>query len=383
MQYIKLLEQLAIMICPSEQEAAVTFVNKLLTLMKTDIYNDEDPELLFIFGLITDLYSYSVRTQGQKISLSTFAQRFMGLVILHAKSTDEYAIYCSDFLNILRNKIIYKSLRVSKEQSELSRAYLDGVKVHPDLLPSSKIKSVNDYIANVQKVAEIAQNNILKRFEAQTFKDLNYSVKLDLDNLVMVLNILLNRVENPYPILQNLYNLALPLKNKEQIFDALISALDKEIKKFELTQQLSKNTDPNISLASINFDSDDEEQPLLPQEKETPRMEVNLILIPQLEMPPLSFSSALSNYICKKLTKYTEPLSSAFSFFLGDQRRYTTQVKQILFQIDDGEHLEIENILEQLKDIKITNQQDDLVGIISSIEKKFKAELHSTHGRAL
>ncbi|KTD51007.1 DNA repair protein [Legionella quateirensis] len=239
MWYIKFLEQLATTICASDASAAVVFINQLMTLVKKEIFGDEDLEPLFVLGLIKDLFKYSKNTKDKDITLAEFAQKCMGLVILHAKSSDDESIYCIDFIDILKDKTIFNALNINKDLAVLRQECLDGKRKSESILPSSELKTVNDYIANRVQLTTYTQNYMLKLFERKSFNDLKYVVKVDLGYSVHVLTVLLNQQKNPYPVLKSLHSFLLPLKDKDKRFDLLIRSVEKEINTMEQSEKSS------------------------------------------------------------------------------------------------------------------------------------------------
>ena len=239
MWYIKFLEQLATTICPSDASAAAAFINQLMALVKKEIFGNNDLEPLFLLGLIKDLFKYSKTNKDKVITLSEFAQKCMGLVILHAKSSDDESIYCIDFIDILKDKTIFNALNINKDLAVLRKECLDGKRKSESIVPSSELKSVNDYIANRVRLTTYTQNYMLKLFERKSFTDLNYLVKVDLGYSVYVLTVLLNQQKNPHALLKSLHSFLLPLQYKDKSFDLLISSIETEIKTMEQSEKSS------------------------------------------------------------------------------------------------------------------------------------------------
>lgn len=230
MWYFKFLEHLAASICVSDSRNAVLFITQLITLVKREIYADNEFEPLFILGLVKDLFNYSKSSKNKDITLSQFAQRCMGLVLLHAKSSDEEAIFSIDFIDILKDKTIFNALNISKNLAVLREEYLDGTRNSNTVLSSSDLRSINGYIVNRSLLIDYTLNYMLKEIELQTFADLNYVVSVDLKNLQHILLALSNQQKSPVTVLKSLHSFLLILEHKDSQLDELIHSVENEIK---------------------------------------------------------------------------------------------------------------------------------------------------------
>ncbi|RUR17755.1 hypothetical protein ELY21_10620 [Legionella sp. km535] len=230
MWYFKFLEHLAASICVSEARKAVLFIKQLITLVKREIYADNEFEPLFILGLVKDIFNFLKSSKNKDITLSQFAQRCVGLVILHAKSSDEEAIFSIDFIDVLKDKTIFNALNISKELAVLREEYLDGTCESDSVLSSSDLRSINEYIANRSLLIDYTLNNMLRQIEKKTFADLNYVVSVDLNYLQHVLFALSNQQKHPVPVLKSLHSFLLVLEHKDSRLDELIHSIENEIK---------------------------------------------------------------------------------------------------------------------------------------------------------
>ncbi|WP_298626283.1 hypothetical protein [uncultured Legionella sp.] len=362
MWYIQLLEQLITSSNYSFDPSAISFIKELLESVKRDVIGRDEFQLEFLFGFICDIYKYYERSNDHKTPQIQFAPFCVGLVMLHAKSSEETELWSIDFLNVLYNQRIYAALNRDLHLDEFMfhsyNDYLNGINTHRSIIPLKFIRNINEYVINRNKIINFILTDVLKQFEFKAYKDLNYSVKVDLTFLVGVLNKLLNQIEDPGIVLKGLYAQLIPLKNTEKDaddkFNMLIEAVAREIKKFE-----------RIGL------------------KQGHKLRVNLVLMPEIVVPLPKPTPQLLAYIQSKLEHYTKAPSTLSSFFWSTHRNYQVQVRGLLHQIKKGHIVSTESILDELFKIKITDARDELVKIIHSVTERSNNELRSLVGTAL
>ncbi len=226
MWYIELLKHLAKTICPSEENEAILFVTNLIDLFRNHLYEGQEPEPLFIFGFIVGLYKYSLVNQKNSISLKQFSEHSVGLLILHAKFSDDYALYCEDFVKVISNHIILSSLNLNDELFNLRKDYLDGVRHHESIHSWPSIENINEYITNRLLLNNITLTDVLKRLERETFAKLGYFIDSSLDDMVELLNKYLPQLTDPVSTMESLSHFLEPYKNIESTLDEFIATVD-------------------------------------------------------------------------------------------------------------------------------------------------------------
>lgn len=389
MWYILLLQQLAESPDSSFNPRAVLFIKNLIDSVKINVFNNEELEPQFIFGLLSDIYKSSLQPKFLNTSFSQFAQFCMGLAILHAKNADDHAIFCSDFTDVMNNPKIYKLLNLDLELSLFQynywKEYKKGKQTYKSIPSLISIKDINQYISIREQFLNATQTDMLKQFEFRALVDLNYVVRTDVDHLVFVLNILLNQIEDPYVVLTGLYEHIQNLKSIDDKFDCFLDAVKREIDKFERTDSKASE---NIIKKSIkkaykhNYkrlnDYDTESEDELQNPDELPcKTKVILELVHPKQiltsgLPDVSLTAAL-----QRLKDYTQPQAKLFSFFLSPQRNHVSEVKGLIQQVDRGHIVTLVPLVEELQQIKITHPKDLLLKIISGLESEMMSTLNN------
>lgn len=384
MWYILLLQQLAESPGLPFNPRAVFFIKNLIESVKIHVFDNEKLEPQFIFGLLSDIYSRSLQPKFLYTSFSQFAQFCMGLAILHAKSAYDNTIFCSDFTDVLNNPKIYKLLNLDLELSLFQynswKEYKNGKQTYKSIPPLISITDINQYISIREQFLNTIQTDMLKQFEFRALADLNYVVRVDVDHLVFVLNILLNQIEDPYVVLIGLYEHIQNLKNVDDKFDCFLDAVKREIDKFERSDSKSLETISQKPIKKSNKhhytrlnDYDTESEDELQNPDELPcKTKVFLELIPSKQILTSGLIDALH-----RLKDYTQPQAKLFSFFVSAQRNHVSEVKKLL-QLVDTEHIvNLVSLVEELRQIKITHTKDLLLKIISSLETELMSTLNN------
>ncbi len=350
MWYMDLLKHLAGTICNDERNA-VEFINNLFNVLRTDIFYGEKLEPLMIFGVINDLYKYSL-ANNKKTSLEQFAEKCIGLIVIHAKYSGDFKICCDDFIEIIKNKSIASVLKLNDELRSLHKRYIDGTKKNKEIEIEGKIRNINQFIFNRKLIHDAVLTDVVKRIEKTTFAELDFYVRVPIDDIVMVLNILLNQMDNTKEIVADLYNYLLEYLSIEPGFDQLIFEIDRNLSEFGVLKEHLNESD-----------KDDQENGI-----SNSKMVVTLVLKSSQPVQDTEPNPAIIN-ICKQLDDYAKKAPKANSFFISNSSRYREGVACILQQIKNHEFLTVESILEQLKTIRILDSTDELVSIIESISR--------------
>ncbi|HAU1291079.1 TPA: hypothetical protein F8S00_14650, partial [Legionella pneumophila] len=307
MWYDTLLEYLGEKICPSNKEKARLLVSQLLKLLKEDPDFGENFEPEFIFGVMVALYDYSTNHGNQNVSLDEFGKYCIGLIMVFSKISEDLSVYCSDFIYILSDKTIVQELKIKEELANIRKDYLEKKRVNPDVTPFIDQKDVENPFKIYSRIGELAKIDLLKQFESHTLACLNFSVKIQTEKIVGMLNDLLNHMKNQQVIVSELYQYLLPYKGKDDLFDALILSLKRELKKLTKTQL------PSTS-------------------------KINLVLIPALKLDHLPRYNPEIVNICEKLENYVFKGSNKKSSFFSAKNycNHTKEVNEIVQKILKG-----------------------------------------------
>ncbi|HAT1658416.1 TPA: hypothetical protein RG395_001191 [Legionella pneumophila] len=341
MWYDTLLEYLGEKICPSNKEKARLLVSQLLKLLKEDPDFGENFEPEFIFGVMVALYDYSTNHGNQNVSLDEFGKYCIGLIMVFSKISEDLSVYCSDFIYILSDKTIVQELKIKEELANIRKDYLEKKRVNPDVTPFIDQKDVENPFKIYSRIGELAKIDLLKQFESHTLACLNFSVKIQTEKIVGMLNDLLNHMKNQQVIVSELYQYLLPYKGKDDLFDALILSLKRELKKLTKTQL------PSTS-------------------------KINLVLIPALKLDHLPRYNPEIVNICEKLENYVFKGSNKKGSFFSAKNycNHTKEVNEIVQKILKGNLLTIEAILHELAKINIENRKDELILLIKELQNE-------------
>ncbi|HAU1638457.1 hypothetical protein [Legionella pneumophila] len=341
MWYDTLLEYLGEKICPSNKEKARLLISQLLKLLKEDPDFGKNFEPEFIFGVMVALYDYSTNHGNQNVSLDEFGKYCIGLIMVFSKISEDLSVYCSDFIYILSDKTIVQELKIKEELANIRKDYLEKKRVNPDVTPFIDQKDVENPFKIYRRIGELAKIDLLKQFESHTLACLNFSVKIQTEKIVSMLNDLLNHMKNQQVIVSELYQYLLPYKGKDDLFDALILSLQRGLKKLTKTQL------PSTS-------------------------KINLVLIPALKLDHLPRYNPEIVNICEKLENYVFKGSSKKGSFFSAKNycNHTKEVNEIVQKILKGDLLTIEAILHELAKINIENRKDELILLIKELQNE-------------
>lgn len=349
MWYERLLEYLAGKICASDKDRAISFIGHLVKLFKKEFSDKEELEPEFIFGFIITLYNYSKDHQDQNISLSEFAKYCLGIMILFAKVTDDLAIYCSDFVEILSDEKILQELRVEEDLARFRKDYLQGIRQHPEVTPFLQFKQVEDPFKIKKQIEYLAKIEELKLLEKQALIKLNFVVNLRFKNVVDVFTDLLNRVNDQQTIISSLHQYLLPYKGKDEWFDAFILSLNRLLKRSIWSQRFHNKTQ-------------------LPD-----NFKINLVFVPPLKLQGLPRHNQEIIKICSLLEDYTikKSCKTGSLFTKKNHQNYIKEVNDIVRKIYKGDLLTVEAILDELATINIKNQKDELISLRETIKTNY------------
>lgn len=373
MWYLKLLEYLAIKICPDDGMNAVSFIKSWIGLLEQEFYDGVWLEPLVIFGLAIDLYHYSNQNKGKNISSTEFAKKCIGLTVLHVKSSEDESVFCVDFAHMISEESILKFLDIDKRLLLLKKQYLSGERKHSKVQPVFSLTDINMYIANRVFLNEAIFTDVVKEFERKTFRELNYFVKVEIKDMVLLLNEFLSQQKNPTTLLINLNYHLLPYKNSSPHFDQLIEAVQRNIRSVESHERTEKrgaNASKCAFLQSSKSNSIKEIMSQCPKSKlRLKPFKINLVLIPKLELNKLPHNNPAIINLCAALNVYSEKTSyNSYSFYACNFRKHRSEVSVIVSEILKGNLPDISAIIQELKKIKISNPGDELLDIIDSFD---------------
>ncbi|HAT8119122.1 TPA: hypothetical protein JA334_15825, partial [Legionella pneumophila] len=259
----------------------------------------------------------------------------------------DLSIYCSDFTYILSDKTILQELKIEGELATIRKDYLKKKRTNPEVTPFVDQKDVANPFEIYKKIGELAKIDLLKDLENRTLAYLNFSVKIQTEKIADMLNDLLNRVQNQQVIVSELYQYLLPYKGKDDLFDALIFSLKRELKKLS-----HNNFSPKTQPSSIS--------------------KINLVLVPSLKIDQLPRHNPEIVNICEKLENYVFKGSSKKGSFFSAKNycNHTKEVNEIVQKILKGDLLTIEAILDELAKINIENRKDELILLIKELQNE-------------
>ncbi|HAT7073772.1 TPA: hypothetical protein JAN90_13585 [Legionella pneumophila] len=346
MWYDTLLEYLGETICPSNKEKARLFISHLFELLKENSDFGENFEPEFIFGVMFALYNYSISHENHNVTLDEFGKYCMGLIMLFSKISDDLSIYCSDFIYFVSDKTILQELKIEGELTAIRNDYLRKKRTNPEVTPFIDQKDVANPFEIYKKIGELAKIDLLKDLENRTLAYLNFSVKIQTEKIADMLNDLLNRIQNQQVIVSELYQYLLPYKGKDDLFDALIFSLKRELKK------LSHNFSPKTQLSSIS--------------------KINLVLVPSLKLDHLPRYNPEIVNICEKLENYVFRGSNKKSSFFSAKNHYAyiKEVNEIVQRILRGDLLSAEAIFHELAKINIESRKDELILLRNDLQSE-------------
>ncbi len=364
MWYIECSKYLARSICTDQEKEAEQFICDLLDVLKVQMYENEDFEPLMIFGFIMDLYRFKERTNPQNISLKQFAEECFSLVIVHAKNADEDLILCSDFNAFLLDPRIYRPLNIFTEVKQIKYELLTGARKSSKIIPFLDTTSFVQHQENVDNWPKVALTQVIKRLEYEQLVKRDFTVKVDLNEFVCILNKLLNEMGDQLELCSDLVEFLKPYIIINERFDAFILSIYDYMKQFYSSESatVKKQKTCNIcTLLCLVFWEPSELELLLPQVTQMP---IHPLLNPDL------FS------ICALLDEYTKTKSSYFSFFMYRPVHFhSAEVSLIVEQIRIGTLHSVASIVEQLNKIKLITQSDALNTIIQSIKIDYESDI--------
>lgn len=198
MWYVPLAKMLAQKICKTDKEAAVLFINNLFEFLTKVLAKDADIEPLILMGFLKDLYLYERANRDTHCTLSQFARRCVGLLILHFKSGDDFSMYSVDFLPLIKNVEIFKALSKSNQSSSAP---------------------ISDELYLL----------LLKQIELESFVSLKYTVTINLNNFAFIFELLYLQIAEQGDVIFSLIADLLPYGRLNREFDAFIFDLAKKI----------------------------------------------------------------------------------------------------------------------------------------------------------
>lgn len=311
MWHIDISQYLARKICQSNQNNAAEFIARFIHLAEQEM----EFELLAVLGFIKDLYLFSKKNKDRDVPLSEFARKSMGLFILHAKYADDYKIYVSDFISLLKDKTIFSALDIRKEIIEFNEyLYVNGQlkKISPSL-----------FSINFKKLVSATPNKvflrILLRIEREVFFSLQHKVSITVSDLNQIILPLIYEINEPYQVIIQLICLLKKLKHREAPLNQFIIELEKIEDKL-ITPTMSE--------------------------------------------------------ICLQLEEYVSTAnqnSNAYAnFFYIPENNCINEVLKIIDWIRHKKLRDVDSILKKLNEINIPNPKDPLIDKIQTLDVQYK-----------
>jgi hypothetical protein len=317
MWHIKLLQHLAQKICKTDKVLAARFIEHLFNLFEL-IYDNFEIELSMVLGLIKDLYLFAEENNERDVPLAQFAEECMGLIILHAKATDDLKIYIADFIPLLKDETLFFTLDIEEKIKQLEVTFYRRLflKNKDNSGPPTNIRQLISEIPNVFFL------KLLTRIEKKVFAKLDYTVSVNPPQLIPILHSLLSEVDDQFEIVSQLLFILLSVEHEDEQFEQLIAAVKK---------------------------------------------------IGDALLPPDI------NNIYNQLNEYADNSDSYFPslFFCSSVRQYGLEVAKITEQIKQKKLNDVSSILDKLYEIKISNYKDKLLNIIQSIENQYQGIIYS------
>lgn len=203
MWYVPLAKVLAQKICKTDKDAAILFIHNLFE----ELAQDADIEPLIFMGFLKDLYLYERANRDTHCTLSQFAKKCVGLLMLHFKSGDDYSVYSVDFLPLIKNEEIFKALSRSNKAA--------SVPIDDEL-----------YLL------------LLNQIELEAFVSLNYTVTVNLNNFAFIFELLYLQIAEQGDVIFSLLAGLLPYGRLNREFDNFI---------FDLSLKVNRLSAPMIN----------------------------------------------------------------------------------------------------------------------------------------
>lgn len=113
MWYTKILNMIAVTICRAEPKMAQMYMTQLMELFEAHVAyrnhsnssSPRQPEPLFLFGLIAELFlvAYHNKDQEEPPSLEVFSQLALGMLILCHKNATDFPCSLEEFSPLLED----------------------------------------------------------------------------------------------------------------------------------------------------------------------------------------------------------------------------------------------------------------------------------------
>ncbi|MDR3442966.1 MAG: DUF5617 domain-containing protein [Legionella sp.] len=327
MWYLTFSKHLAKNICKKDQEAAEQFIENLFELAKKyfykplseqDVFVSGEPDLNEIMGFIKDLYKFASSNDHRNVSLPQFARLCIALFTLHVKSSAEHlSIMSSDVIDIIKDERIRKALNIEDELIKLQVDYANRHCDNHQKRELFKAEQIRVKQGEPYDIPDVVFLKMVHRLEVQEFRRLNYNVAIHVDECAIVLGMLLSQIENEYETVLNLLAFLEPYKNSVDEFDELTAAV--------------------TSIAVC-------------------------ISLEEIKTP-------LKEYVRKGNARFL------WFFNCNSLNQHVKEVDFILTQINEKKLQDIFSVIERLKQIKLHQENDELVAIIDVFEKRYMNNL--------
>jgi hypothetical protein len=358
-----LLKFLAKKLCPKDPGGASQFVRNLCSVVHKQIYNQQSIQPIVLLGVIKDLFMMYSTKPRQTLSLVEFCEYCFGLFMLHIKNAEEEQNIesCYHFSSILTNKYLSSYLNVQEKIELLTNDYAAGI-----------LKSKREYDVEYGNFKDFIRPEVLKTIiwdiESKAFKHLNYCVSVPFDEVVVVLNVLFNRIDKPHHVLFELYNSLLPYKN-EGDFKYLIPVIEKNLPWVKPYKTEALDNLSSVYRYARGFFLDIPAINKLVYGSGKPSGPVEIELIGWISYPNQLDPSAHITY--QQLKEYLSAPSYSFFSCCRAIRKYKAEVADVIEQIEDGLLNDIDSIVVQLEQIDINDK--DLLGPILSCASKIRS----------
>ncbi|CAM2844564.1 DNA repair protein [Legionella steigerwaltii] len=151
MWYLKIMRELLSVLPEASRKDGRIFLNKLF--FSVEEITEQQTEIEFFLGLIEKSFLKFERKEPGSVSLTEFCKHILGLTLLYVKSSDDLAIWNSDFVPALKKGKIKHFLILDKKER-----------------------------------AKISSIRLLNKIEMDTFASLEHTVNINFEHLRIILN---------------------------------------------------------------------------------------------------------------------------------------------------------------------------------------------------
>lgn len=387
MWYIRLIQQLAKTTCTSPEADSVFLVEHVFNLLNTHLYPkvvttssdglsevvmpgcEGDPDLVALLGVIVDLYKFR-KANPQQVSLSKFSRTLFGLLILHGKSAEDDAFFSADFAVILKDRYLENVIGMGVKKNVLVSEFLDGTRGQFKAELDKGFENPEIEQEFNKRVVDAALSKIAIKLEATVFQSLHCHVSSVLSEFIAVLSALFCEINGDIDTLFDLKEHIKGVKGQSAEFDVFIHSVSRIFSQYDAIK-LEVLSPANMQV--IKFPA--------------PLNQTQLLFNPKLSTHKTTSSLDLSNNeglnsllnpglfsIYTKLESYQADKQCSTSLYrVCGAQKHKEAVEGIANQIKIGKLATVESVLAELKKIKVTDREDELITICTTIDKAIVA----------